>query len=154
MDLSPLDPESCKDVSPKSKGKLLLAAYAVASEAHDLQYFKTLLADHQRALEQEIEEKEAQAAAKAEAKAERDAKKNKRKSMEIVDDEDVDMEDANAESKKSKSSKKRKKDTETEDDKVRAVFEIDFGPDIFHVQFVLTLLPASSRRRPPRPARS
>lgn len=113
-DLSPIDPETCKQVTEKGKSKLLLAAYAVASEGHDLKYFKDLLADHQRAMEQEEEEREAQAAAKAAAKAEKEAKKNKRKSMEIIDDEDVDMEDAGEGAKKSKSSKKRKKDAETE----------------------------------------
>ncbi|KAF7116265.1 hypothetical protein CNMCM5793_004341 [Aspergillus hiratsukae] len=113
-DLTPLDPASCKDVPEKGKSKLLLAAYAVAAEGHDLQYFKDLLADHQRALQQELEEQEAQQAAKDAAKAEREAKKNKRKSMDIVDDlEDIDMEDAD-EPKKAKTSKKRKKDAETD----------------------------------------
>lgn len=113
-DLTPLDPASCKDVPEKGKSKLLLAAYAVAAEGHDLQYFKDLLADHQRALQQELEEQEAQQAAKEAAKAEREAKKNKRKSMDIVDDlEDIDMEDAD-EPKKAKTSKKRKKDAETD----------------------------------------
>jgi hypothetical protein len=113
-DLTSLDPASCKDVPEKGKSKQLLAAYAVAAEGHDLQYFKELLADHQRALQQELEEQEAQQAAKEAAKAERAAKKNKRKSMDIVDDlEDIDMEDAD-EPKKPKSSKKRKKDAETD----------------------------------------
>ncbi|KAH1581051.1 hypothetical protein KXX17_001380 [Aspergillus fumigatus] len=113
-DLTPLDPASCRDVPEKGKSKQLLAAYAVAAEGHDLQYFKELLADHQRALQQELEEQEAQQAAKEAAKAEREAKKNKRKSMDIVDDlEDIDMEDA-GEPKKPKSSKKRKKDAETD----------------------------------------
>ena len=99
----------------------MLSAYAVGAEGHDLQHFKELLADHQRALEQEHEEMEAQAAAKAAAKAAREAKKNKRKSMDIVDDEDVEMEDADEEEHKPKSSKKRKKDAEadtTADEKV------------------------------------
>ncbi|KAB8237984.1 PWWP domain protein [Aspergillus alliaceus] len=113
-DLTPLDPATCKEVSEKGKSKLLLAAYAVAADGHDLKHFKSLLADHQRAMEQEEEEREAQAAAKAAAKAEKDAKKNKRKSMEVIDDEDVDMEDADEEAKKPKSSKKRKKDTEAD----------------------------------------
>jgi hypothetical protein len=109
-DLTPLDPASCKDVPEKGKSKQLLAAYAVAAEGHDLQYFKDLLADHQRALQQELEEQEAQQAAKEAAKA----KKNKRKSMDVADDlEDIDMEDAD-EPKKPKSSKKRKKDAETD----------------------------------------
>ncbi|KAE8419786.1 hypothetical protein BDV36DRAFT_127625 [Aspergillus pseudocaelatus] len=113
-DLTPLEPAACKEVSEKGKSKLLLAAYSVAADGHDLQHFKTLLADHQRAIEQEEEEREAEAAAKAAAKAEKDAKKNKRKSMEIVDDEDIDMEDADEEAKKPKSSKKRKKDAEAD----------------------------------------
>ncbi|KAF7594436.1 hypothetical protein BBP40_009256 [Aspergillus hancockii] len=113
-DLTPLDPATCKEVSEKGKSKLLLAAYAVAAEGHDLQHFKTVLADHQRAIEQEEEDREAQAAAKAAVKAEKEAKKNKRKSMEIIDDEDVDMGDADEEAKKPKSSKKRKKDAEAD----------------------------------------
>ena len=119
-DLSPLEPAACKEVSEKGKSKLLLAAYSVAADGHDLQHFKTLLADHQRAIEQEEEEREAQAAAKAAAKAEKDAKKNKRKSMEIVDDEDFDFEDGDAEDTKTMSSKKRKKDAEADaEEKVR-----------------------------------
>ncbi|KAL4872216.1 hypothetical protein BDV12DRAFT_193663 [Aspergillus spectabilis] len=109
-DLAPLDPATCKDVSEKGKAKALIAAYHVAAEGNDLAHFKDLLADHQRAIEQEEEERDAQVAAKATAKAEKDAKKNKRKSMEIHDD--VEMEDVDEESKQPKSSKKRKKDTE------------------------------------------
>ncbi|KAL2824465.1 hypothetical protein BDW59DRAFT_85208 [Aspergillus cavernicola] len=113
-DLTPLDPESCKEVSEKGKSKSLIAAYGVAAEGHDLAHFKDLLTDHERAIQQEEEEREAQAAAKAAAKSERDAKKNKRKSMDVHDD--VDMEDADEEPKQPKSSKKRKKDTEAEGD--------------------------------------
>ncbi|KAL4902551.1 hypothetical protein BDW74DRAFT_180656 [Aspergillus multicolor] len=112
-DLSPLDPAACKDISEKGKSKALLAAYGIAAEEHDLAHYKTMLADHQAAIQQEEEEKEAQEAAKAAAKAEKAAKKNKRKSMEIQDD--VDMEDADEE-KQPKSSKKRKKDAEAESD--------------------------------------
>lgn len=96
---------------------MLLQAYAVAAEGHGLDHFKTLLADHQRALDQEMEEQEAKAA----AKAEKDAKKNKRKSMDIVDEDAEDIETGDADdAKKSKSSKKRKKDTKAdEEEKVR-----------------------------------
>ncbi|CAL5867783.1 uncharacterized protein PFLUO_LOCUS2003 [Penicillium psychrofluorescens] len=104
--LTPLDPAECKDVSEKGKAKPLIAAYKIAAEGHDLEYFKSLLADHQAALQQEIDEREAQEAAKAAAKAEK-AKKSKRKSKGA--DTDVDMEDA-----EKKSSKKRKKDAETD----------------------------------------
>lgn len=105
--LSPLEPAACKDASEKNKTKGLLAAYKVAAEGHDLQYFKSLLADHQAALQREIEEAEAEEAAKAEAKAEK-AKKSKRKSKGA--DTDVEMEDADDK----KSTKKRKKDAETD----------------------------------------
>ncbi|KAF3482128.1 uncharacterized protein GIQ15_04887 [Arthroderma uncinatum] len=106
-DLTPLKPEDCKDVSEKNKSKALLAAYNVAAEGHDLEHFKTMLADHERALQEDLDEKEAKAAAKA-AKQE----KKKRKSMEVVDEpEDEEMEDAG---EKKKSTKKRKKDLESE----------------------------------------
>lgn len=113
--LTPTDPEACKNVSEKGKSKQLLSAYHVAAEGHGLEHFKTILADHDAALQQEIEEQEARAA----AKAEKQAKKNKRKSMDIVDDgaEDIEMEDAD-DTKKPKSSKKRKKDAGDEEEKV------------------------------------
>lgn len=111
--LTPLDPADCKDISEKNKAKGLVAAYKVAAEGHDLQYFKNLLADHQAALQQEIDEAEAEENAKAAAKAEK-AKKTKRKSKGV--DTDVDMEDADE--KKPKSSKKRKNETEAEAEKV------------------------------------
>ncbi|KAJ5122823.1 hypothetical protein N7448_003956 [Penicillium atrosanguineum] len=110
--LTPLDPADCKDISEKNKAKGLIAAYKVAAEGHDLQHFKNLLADHQAALQQEIEEAEAEENAKATAKAEK-AKKNKRKSKGA--ETDVDMEDADE--KKPKSSKKRKNEAETEAEK-------------------------------------
>lgn len=99
----------CKEAVEKGKQqKALLAAYKVAQENHDLQYFKNLLADHQRAMQQEAEDREAKAAAKE--------KKKKRKSMEVVDDqEDVEMAEAEEEEgKKSKATKKRKKDVESD----------------------------------------
>lgn len=114
--LAPLDPADCKDVSEKNKAKGLIAAYKVAAEGHDLQYFKSLLADHQAALQQEIDEAEAEENAKAAAKAEK-AKKTKRKSKGA--DTDVDIEDADE--KKPKSSKKRKNETEAEAEKVRVL---------------------------------
>jgi hypothetical protein len=118
--LTPLDPADCKDISEKNKPKGLIAAYKVAAEGHDLQHFKSLLADHQAALQQEIEEAEAEENAKAAAKAEK-AKKTKRKSK--GGETDVDMEDVD--DKKPKASKKRKTaDTEGETEKVRIV-ELD-----------------------------
>ncbi|OAX80271.1 hypothetical protein ACJ72_05395 [Emergomyces africanus] len=106
-DLTPLDPESCKDVSEKGKAKNLVEAYRVASENHDLQYFKDMLADHQRALEQDQQEREARAAAKA---AKED--KKKRKSMDVADGQEDETGDAGAE--KRKTTKKRKKNVESD----------------------------------------
>ncbi|KAJ6172267.1 hypothetical protein N7470_001334 [Penicillium chermesinum] len=96
--LTKLDPAECKEV---------------ASEGHDLAYFKGLLADHQAAVQQENDELEAEEEAKAKAKAEKAAsKKTKRKSKGA--ETDVEMEDAD-DSKKSKAApKKRKKDAETD----------------------------------------
>lgn len=117
-DLKPIDAADCKDIPEKGKSKSLLAAYAVAAEGHDLQYFKNLLAEHQRAVQLEAEEREAKAA----AKAEREAKKKKRKSMDVVEDyEDEEMEDVEDEGKTAKATKKRKKgaaDSDVESDKV------------------------------------
>ncbi|KAJ5154049.1 uncharacterized protein N7500_009488 [Penicillium coprophilum] len=110
--LTPLDPAECKDISEKNKTKSLINAYKVASEGHNLQYFKKLLNDHQAAIDQEEAELEAQEAEKAAAKAAKEAKKGKRKSKGA--ETDIEMEDAD-DSKKSKApSKKRKKDVETD----------------------------------------
>ncbi|CAP86255.1 hypothetical protein E8E15_006807 [Penicillium rubens] len=110
--LTPLDPAECKDVSEKNKSKSLINAYKVASEGHNLQYFKKLLNDHQAAIDQEEAELEAQEAEKAATKAAKEAKKGKRKSKGA--ETDVEMEDAD-DSKKSKApSRKRKKDVETD----------------------------------------
>ncbi|KAJ5156559.1 hypothetical protein N7492_009362 [Penicillium capsulatum] len=113
--LTPLDPAECKDVSEKNKAKGLYRAYQVAANGHDLKYFKDLLADHQAALQQELEEEEAKEAAKEAAKAEKaekTAKKPKRKSK--AADTDVEMEDADDTKKTKAAPKKRKKDAETD----------------------------------------
>ncbi|EEP76678.1 conserved hypothetical protein [Uncinocarpus reesii 1704] len=104
-DLTPLNPEDCKNVPEKGKSKSLLAAYQVAAEDHGFQYFKDLLADHQRALQEDEEAREEKAKAKRE--------KKKRKSMDVADElEDEEMADESA--AKPKATKKRKKDLESE----------------------------------------
>lgn len=110
MDLQPTESEACKNVSEKGKNKSLLNAYSVASEGRDLQSCKAMLADHERAVQAEIEAQEA----KATAKAEKQAKKSKRKSTDV--DEDIEMEDVEEEEapKPKKGSKKRKKEGETD----------------------------------------
>ncbi|KAI1619116.1 hypothetical protein EDD36DRAFT_427894 [Exophiala viscosa] len=108
-DLAPLNPEDCKDMPEKGKTKSLLAAFAVAAEGHDLQYFKDMLNDHAAAMQADIDAKEAREAEKA-AKGD----KKKRKSDAKVETEDVEMEDADAAPKKS--SKKRKKEAGSDDE--------------------------------------
>lgn len=112
-ELTPLKPEDCKDVSEKGKTKALLQAYQVAEENHDLQHFKDMLINHQKAMQEDQEQKEARQA----AKAAREEKKAKRKSMEVTADE-MDVDDDEVE--KPKSSKKRKKtaDSDGETEKV------------------------------------
>ncbi|KAL8923623.1 MAG: hypothetical protein Q9208_004570 [Pyrenodesmia sp. 3 TL-2023] len=108
-DLTPLDPASIDTTDTKGKSKPLVAAYVKASEDNDLQHYKDMLADHQKAVEEERE-----------AQAERDAKKStktKRKSVDATaaaaDDEDeMDVDEDEAASKPK--SKKRKKEAESD----------------------------------------
>ena len=124
-DLNPLDPEDCKNVSDKGKTKSLIAAYEVASEKHDLQHFKNILAQHEREVQAHIEAAEAKEAEKA-AKAERKKRKSEAAAAAAV--EDVEMEDADDAGETKKSSKKRKKDVDSDDEepeKVRPGFTRD-----------------------------
>ncbi|KAF2756681.1 hypothetical protein EJ05DRAFT_72451 [Pseudovirgaria hyperparasitica] len=113
-DLRPLDVEEVKRIySTEDKGKKsqsLWDAYGIAAEEHDLSWFKTMLSEHEVAIQQDIEEKEARAAEKA-AKKEQAARRKSAK----ADDDDVEMEDAAGDS--SKKNKKRKKDGDDVDDK-------------------------------------
>lgn len=127
--LTPLDPKECETL-PKSKmTKQLQSAWQIASENHDLDYFKDILKvwqEEQAAFERDqrakAEEREKKAAEKAEREAEAAAKAaddetkgKKKKSRKSKGDEDVEMEDADA---PKSSSKKRKKDAESDTDKV------------------------------------
>ncbi|KAI4190293.1 MAG: hypothetical protein LQ346_004946 [Caloplaca aetnensis] len=110
-DLTPLDPASIDTTDTKGKSKPLVAAYVKASEDNDLQHYKDLLEDHQKAVEEEQK-----------AQVEQDAKRStkpKRKSVgataaaAAADDEDemdVDEEEAAPKPK----SKKRKKEAESD----------------------------------------
>ena len=128
-DLEPTDAATCKDVPEKSQNKSILRnkslmnAYAIAGEGRDLDACKAILADHELAIQQEIQAQEEKAA----AKAEKQAKKTKRKSTEAVEEEDVEMEDVDEEAKKSKkSSRKRKKETDTDGEGAK-VSSLSFG---------------------------
>lgn len=115
-ELTRLNPEQCKNFPERGKTKSLVQAYHVAAEGHDLEYFKDMLLDHQKAMQEDQERREAREAAKAE-RAER-ADKKKQKGEAAEGDEDVDMEDAEEETKSEpkKPSKKRKKEAESEGD--------------------------------------
>jgi hypothetical protein len=114
-DLTRLDPEDCKDISEKSKKKDLVEAYKVAAEGHDLQYFKDLLANHQRQVEDEERQAEEERLAREEQEAAKQAKKEQKKRKSTAgkgEDDDVEMAEAGGEKKKS--TKKRKKDAESD----------------------------------------
>lgn len=108
-DLTPLETTTIDPTDTKGKSKPLAAAYAKASEENDLQHFKDMLADHQKAVKEEQE-----------AQAERDAKKSakaKRKSVDASttpadNDDEMDVDDEEEEPKPK--SKKRKKEVESD----------------------------------------
>jgi hypothetical protein len=113
-----------KDVETGKQGKktkALWEAYQTAAEGHDLAHFKQVLANHEAAMQQDLEQREQ----KEQDKKEKAEKSTKRKSTAAVGSDDVDMEDAGEDAtapsaKKAKATKKRKKDDESdgENDKV------------------------------------
>lgn len=130
--LTPLDPEECKTLPNSKMTKALQEAYKVASENHDLDYFKDLLSTWMTEMEAirklEAEELEAIEALEAEqalhaasgeagdeAAAAKPKKKPARKSKGA--DDDLAMDDADA---APKSTKKRKKADESEGDAPKA----------------------------------
>lgn len=117
-DLTLITPEDCKNVEEKGKAKSLLAAYGVASEDHDLEYFKTMLAEHQAAVQEDLDrqaEKEAERSAAKAAKAEKSGRRKSTTAVEKDDDDDkMDIdEDGNTQKPQSK---KRKKVNDLEDE--------------------------------------
>ena len=117
-DLLPFDLDDVKkeveSSNPTKKNKALSEAYVIAAEGHDLDWFKSMLADHEEAIQEDIATKQA----KAEEKAKKATKATKRKSTAGDVSDDVDMEDAGddatASTKKAKASKKRKKDVDSD----------------------------------------
>lgn len=114
-ELAPLDLDDIKAAVEKDdqgkKTKSLWEAWKVAAEGHDLEHFKKMLSEHEKALQADREEK-------AEAEAKKEAKKDKTRRKSGIQDEDVEMEDADADAsgdKKAKAgSKKRKKDDDSD----------------------------------------
>lgn len=132
--LTPLDPEECNALPNSKMTKALSNAWKIASEGHDLHYFKGILKvwqEEEAKFEKELREEEEREAKEAEERAAREAEeaskaveedtkpKKKSKSRKSKGgDDDVEMEDADA----PKSAKKRKKDAESDGDgaKVRS----------------------------------
>ncbi|KAL8999679.1 MAG: hypothetical protein Q9169_001496 [Polycauliona sp. 2 TL-2023] len=109
-DLTPLETAAIDAKDTKGKTKPLAAAYAKASEANDLQHYKDMLADHQKAVKEDQE-----------AQADKDTKKpakSKRKSVDASAtpaDDDVDEMDVDEEEEEPKpKSRKRKKEAESD----------------------------------------
>ena len=117
--LQPLDLDAIKKEveagNNTKKGRALWEAYEIAAQGNDLDYFKTMLQEHEQAMQIDQEEKEEVTIKKKE--------KGKRKSNAVDESEDVEMED-DGEVKKLKSSKKRKKDAESEGESEKVLFSI------------------------------
>jgi hypothetical protein len=116
-----------KDVETGKQGKknkALWEAYKVAAEGHDLEHFKTVLANHEAAMQQDVEQREQKEIEKKE-KAEKSAK---RKSTAAADSEDVEMDDADGtaapSAKKAKATKKRKKGEESDGENEKVWFQL------------------------------
>ena len=95
------------------KNKALWEAYQIAAEGRDLAWFKEMLAAHDTAMQEDLEQREQKELEKKEKAA-------KRKSTAAVESEDVDMEDAGGDAapstKKAKATKKRKKEEDSDDE--------------------------------------
>ncbi|KAF2662820.1 hypothetical protein K491DRAFT_3413 [Lophiostoma macrostomum CBS 122681] len=116
-ELQPFDLETVKQEvqagNTKKLKKSLWYAYQIAAEGNDLDYFKGVLNQHEKELQDWAEEKAAAEAKKQEKKE----KATKRKSTAAEDSEDVEMEDVGEDGEgatKKKASKKRKKDAESD----------------------------------------
>jgi hypothetical protein len=116
-DLLPFDMDDVKkDVesgNQAKKNKALWEAYKIAADGRDLAWFKEMLAAHDTAMQEDLEQREQKELEKKEKAA-------KRKSTAAVESEDVDMEDAGGDAapsaKKAKVTKKRKKEDDSEDE--------------------------------------
>ncbi|KAL9084040.1 MAG: hypothetical protein Q9165_008241 [Trypethelium subeluteriae] len=109
-DLSKIDVAEIKKEEQGKKPKNLWNAYEICAEEHDLQHFKDVLREHEKAMSRDAEErdrKQAEKEEKAAKKAERTEKAEKRKSKGKAEDEDEEMEDAEPKPK-TPASKKRK----------------------------------------------
>jgi hypothetical protein len=113
-DLQPLTLEAVSKPLEKGKSKTLLLAFEKAAEQHDLNYFKDMLVDHQKAIQEDQE-----------AQAEREAKKiskAKRKSLDAaqaLEGDSMDIDEAVVDSKPKSRKRKKEIDSDGEEEKVR-----------------------------------
>lgn len=126
-DLEPLDLDTIGDAPEKGKNKSLIKAYQIAAEKHDLQYFKTIIDEHNRALAEDQERKEAKGKGKGKGKAKtKDAHAEGSDSEAPVDGvaDEMELDEDEADGKAKSKSKKRKKDAESDEEigKVRNRF--------------------------------
>ena len=129
-ELTPLTPEECKDVPEKGKQKALKEAYEIAAKDNDLAYFKNMLGEHAKAM-QEDEQLRAEKEAEKEAKKARQAKR--KSTATVADDDEADEMDVDEEGEpKPKASKKRKKSLDSEGEE-KVSYSIDFTTCILHV---------------------
>lgn len=102
------------------KTKALVSAYEVASEGHDLEYFKELIRDYEKILQEDKENQEKVAQEKQDKKDKKAKRQSKGKDTVEDAEDDVEMEDAPEEApngdgaQPKKATKKRKKDAESE----------------------------------------
>lgn len=117
-ELNPLDSASDEVKNPPEKGKskTLLAAYAIAAEANELEAFKTMLLDYEKAIQKDMalqEEKSAKKANKAKRSTARKSSDAK------VEDDDMDIDDETAAEKPKSKKRKKVADESDPDEKVR-----------------------------------
>jgi hypothetical protein len=124
-DLEPLDLDTIGVVPEKGKGKSLIKAYQVAAEKNDLQHFKTVIEEHNRAIAEDQERKEAKGKGKGKAKT-KDANAEESDSEAPVDEvaDEMEFDEDEIDGKAKSKSKKRKKDAESDEEtsKVRKRF--------------------------------
>jgi hypothetical protein len=101
----------------------LWEAYQIAAEGHDLAHFKQVLASHEAAMQEDLEQREQ----KEQDKKEKKEKSAKRKSTAAVESEDIDMDEAGDDAttpagKKAKATKKRKKSDESDGENEKVCF--------------------------------
>jgi hypothetical protein len=118
-DLEPLDLDTIGDAPEKGKNKALIKAYQIAAEKHDLQHFKTVIEEHNRALAEDQERKEAKGKGKGKGKAKtKDIQAEGSDSEAVVDGaaDEIEFDEDEANEKAKSKSKKRKKDVESEEE--------------------------------------